>query len=69
MQTKQRLDFPGRLRALIKKSGRSINSVAIGAGLDRNQVYAILSGTRPNPTVATVQSILTSLGRRWRDLD
>jgi transcriptional regulator with XRE-family HTH domain len=69
MQTKRRLDVPGRLRALIKKDGRSIAQLAVATDMDRNYLYAILSGTRPNPTVATVHKILSCLGRQWRDLE
>jgi transcriptional regulator with XRE-family HTH domain len=59
----------GRLRSLIDADGRSHAAIAGAAGMSQAQLSQILTGVRPNPTVETVERLLSALGRRWADLD
>jgi transcriptional regulator with XRE-family HTH domain len=67
------LSAPDRLRArlvaLVGSDPRPASAIAEAAGMSRQQLGQVLSGHRPNPTVATLGRILEALGRGWRDLD
>jgi transcriptional regulator with XRE-family HTH domain len=61
--------FHARLRRLIKADGRTQTTIAKAAGMSQGQLGQILTGIRPNPTVDTVERLLSVLGKRWADLD
>jgi transcriptional regulator with XRE-family HTH domain len=51
-----------RLRALIRRKGFTINSAAEAAGMERQQVWRIVTGKTVNPGILTVQRIVEAIG-------
>lgn len=61
--------FRDRLKRLVAEDGRPVAEIARVAGLNRQLVYQIFSGYRPNPSVETVGKLLNALRAKWADLD
>jgi hypothetical protein len=67
----QRSDVPGvagALRRLIVEDGRSVEKIALAAGIERSHLYAIVAGIKPRPGPDTVSSVLAALGKNQTDL-
>ncbi len=58
-----------RLAFLCDRDRRSIAAIARQAGLARVHLDQVLSGARPNPSIATVAKILDATASKWADLD
>jgi transcriptional regulator with XRE-family HTH domain len=51
-----------RLRRLLDARGYTAGKAARAAGIDRQMVYRITSGTNDNPRVKTLEAIVTAIG-------
>jgi transcriptional regulator with XRE-family HTH domain len=57
-----------RLRALLRKKGFSANSAAEAAGMERQQVWRIVTGKTVNPGSLTVERIVEAVGGTMAEL-
>lgn len=51
----------------IKADGRSLAAIARRAGYDRNYIYRVMVGTKPNPTLQFVDVMSDTLGKDLLD--
>lgn len=57
-----------RLQRVLDERGCSIAEAARLANLQHMQVYRIARGTNPNPTVKTLEAIVTAIGSTMGEL-
>jgi transcriptional regulator with XRE-family HTH domain len=57
-----------RLQTLLKKKGFNANSAAEAAGMERQQVYRIVTGKTVNPGILTVERIVEAVGGTMAEL-
>ena len=51
----------------IKADGRSLAAIARRAGYDRNYIYRVMTGIKPNPTLQFVDVMSDTLGKDLLD--
>lgn len=47
----------------VAADGRSLSAIARKAGYDRNYIYRVMTGTKPNPTLQFVDVMSDTLGQ------
>jgi transcriptional regulator with XRE-family HTH domain len=57
-----------RLRRMLDDRGCSISEVARIAGMQRQQVWRIVSGMNPNPSIQTIEKIVDAAGGTMAEL-
>lgn len=55
--------FRINLAEAIAADGRSLAAIARKAGYDRNYIYRVMTGVKPNPTLQFVDVMSDTLGR------
>lgn len=57
-----------RLQALLRRNGFNANSAAEAAGMERQQVWRIVTGKTVNPGIRTVERIVEAIGGTMAEL-
>jgi hypothetical protein len=56
------LELPRRLRRMLDERGCSISEAARFAGMERQQVWRIVTGVNTNPGIATLETVVSAVG-------